>query len=147
MRWRIGLVALVMAVVACGGSSSSDGTSTPGAASPPPSSGEPVAEGSFETVQAMQKAVEAAFYLCTAPIKIYDPPILEGALAQADCSSVVSLLIFPPDGVANGAADLLASGTSVLILGNNWIIGCSTDEAACERIHGGTGGELVVNTP
>lgn len=93
--------------------------------------------------------VEAAFYLCSAPIKIYDPPLSEDALAQADCSSDVTFLIYEPDEVQTHAAALQdkANGTLVLLVGDNWIITCSSDEATCERIQGVTGGELIITTP
>ena len=97
----------------------------------------------------MQLDVEAAFYLCTAPMKIYDPPLSEDALAQADCSSDVTFLIYEPNDVQTNAAALQdkTNGTSVLLIGDNWIINCSSDEAACERIQGVTGGELIISTP
>ena len=97
----------------------------------------------------MQLDVEAAFYLCTAPIKIYDPPLSEDALAQADCSSDVTFLIYEPNDVQTNAAALQdkTNGTSVLLIGDNWIINCSSDEVACERIQGVTGGELIISTP
>ncbi|MGD2101684.1 MAG: hypothetical protein PVG83_05555 [Acidimicrobiia bacterium] len=93
----------------------------------------------------MQLDVEAAFYLCTAPMKIYDPPTVEGALAQADCSANVTLLIYDPNDVQTGAAALQAEATGALVLlvGNNWIISCSSDQDACEQIQGVTGGELI----
>lgn len=94
----------------------------------------------------MQLDVEAAFYLCTAPMKIYDPPPSEGALAQADCSNDVTFLIYEPKNVQSYAAALQdeADGALVLLVGDNWIITCSSNEGACERIQGVTGGELVV---
>ncbi|MGD2059361.1 MAG: hypothetical protein PVF87_00710 [Acidimicrobiia bacterium] len=95
----------------------------------------------------MQLDVEAAFYLCTAPMKTYDPPLVEGALAQADCSSDVQLLIYEPEDVQTGAAALQdqAEGPLTLLVGENWIITCSS-EATCEKIQGATGGELIVAT-
>ena len=39
------------------------------------------------------------------------------------------------------------NGRSVLLIGDNWIINCSSDEVACERIQGVTGGELIISTP
>ena len=95
----------------------------------------------------MQLDVEAAFYLCNAPMKIYDPPTIEGALAQADCSIDVALLIFEPDGIQAGAAgvEAEAEGAVTYLVGNNWIISCSSNEAACTKIQGVTGGELVTS--
>ena len=91
----------------------------------------------------MQLDVESAFYLCSAPMKIYDPPTSGDALAQADCSSDVTFLIYEPDDVQPNAAELLdqADGLLVLLVGDNWIINCSSEEAACEQIQGGTGGD------
>lgn len=96
----------------------------------------------------MQLDVEAAFYLCNAPMKVYDPPEVEGAVAHADCSSDVALLIFDPAGVSTGVAALQGSadGPLSLLVGNNWIISCSSDQATCERIQGVTGGELLVSS-
>ncbi len=95
----------------------------------------------------MQLDVEAAFYLCNAPMKVYDPPVSEGALAQADCSSSVTLLIYEPNDVQAGAAALQAEagGDLVLLIGDNWIITCSSDKDTCEQIQGVTGGELITS--
>jgi hypothetical protein len=148
MRWRIGIISLALATVSCGASGSSDPTTGP-AAPAPTSAGAPVAEGSYESVREMQKDVESAFYLCSAPMKVYDPPEVDLALAQADCSSIVTFLIFEPSDVQASAADLQsqADGASVLLVGENWIINCSSDEAVCVKIQGRTGGELTVSTP
>lgn len=102
-------------------------------------------EGSYESVRAMQLDVEAAFYLCTAPMKVYDPPLAQGALAQADCSNAVTLLIYDPNNVQAGAAALQAEaeGPLVLLLGDNWIISCSSEQNTCEKIQRQTGGELI----
>jgi len=140
------MVALALVTVSCGGGGSPAATNAPSATPPPsaPSAAEPVAGGSYESVRAMQLDIEAAFYLCSAPMKIYDPPLVEGALAQADCSKDVTLLIFEPDDVLTGAAALqeTADGSLSLLVGNNWIITCSSDEATCVQIQGVTGGEL-----
>jgi hypothetical protein len=92
----------------------------------------------------MQMDVEAAFYLCTAPMKAYDPPVAEGALAQADCSSDVTLLIYEPNDVQTRAAALQdqADGPLALLVGDNWIITCTSDKI-CEKIQKKTGGELI----
>lgn len=97
----------------------------------------------------MQLDVESAFYLCSAPMKVYDPPVSEGALAQADCSMDVSFLIYEPNDVHAHVAALQdeAGGDLVLLVGDNWIITCSSDQAACEKIQGSTGGELIVSAP
>jgi hypothetical protein len=96
----------------------------------------------------MQLDVEAAFYLCSAPMKIYDPPLSEDALTQGDCSSDIGFLIYEPKDVQPNAAEILAStdGISVLLVGDNWIITCSSDGATCEQIQGVTGGELLIST-
>jgi hypothetical protein len=93
----------------------------------------------------MQLDIEAAFYLCTAPMKVYDPPVAEGALAQADCSNAVTLFIYDPNDVQAGAAALQAEagGPLVLLLGSNWIISCSSEQDTCEKIQAQTGGELI----
>lgn len=93
----------------------------------------------------MQLDVESTFYLCTAPMKVYDPPVAEGAVAQADCSKDVTLLIYQPNDVQARAATLQAEagGPFALLIGDNWIITCSSNVAACEKIQGGTGGELI----
>lgn len=150
MRRRAFIVALVLACASCGGNGSSETTGTPPPTTPQaPASTEPVAEGEYATVQAMMKDVESTFYLCTAPIKIYDPPLDDDALAQADCSNTVSFFIYEPTDVQANVAELQgnADGASVLLVGVNWIISCKSDEAVCMRIQGGTGGELVVGTP
>ena len=151
MKRGVGIIALALATVSCGVSGSSETTTAPSATPPPPppSATEPVAEGSYESVEAMRRDVESTFYLCTAPMKIHDPPLDDDALAQADCSSDVSLLIYQPDDVQTNAADLQDADNdpSVLLVGDNWIIHCSSDQAACERIQGGTGGELIISTP
>lgn len=97
----------------------------------------------------MMKAVESTFYLCTAPMEIYDPPLDADALAQADCSSTVSFFIYEPDDVPQKVAEIQnnADGTSVVLVGDNWIISCGSDEAVCTRVQGGAGGELMVSTP
>lgn len=144
MRRIAGIVALALAAVSCGGGSTAATTGSGGpAATQPPSA--TVAEGSYATVREMQKDVEAAFYLCTAPMKVYDPPVAEGALAQADCSSAVTLLIYEPNDVQARAAALQAeaAGEFALIVGDNWIITCSSKVDVCEKIHGVTGGELI----
>lgn len=144
MRRSVG-IALALAAVSCGGGS--PGTATgPGATPPPSPSGTvAVAEGSYESVRAMQLDVEATFYLCTAPMKTYDPPVIEGALAQADCSHDVTLLIFDPNDVQTGVAALQAGadGPLALLAGDNWIISCSARVDTCEKIQGATGGELI----
>lgn len=97
----------------------------------------------------MQKAVESTFYLCTAPMAIYDPPLDADALGQADCSSTVSFFIYEPDDVPAKVAEIQndADGASVVLVGDNWIISCGSDEAVCTRVQGGAGGELIVSTP
>jgi len=151
MRRGVGIIALALATVSCGVSGSSETTTAPSATPPPPppSATEPVAEGSYESVEAMRRDVESTFYLCTAPMKIHDPPLDDDALAQADCSSDVTFLIYAPNNVESNAAALQdkANGTSVLIVGNNWIINCSSDETACKRIQVVTGGELIIGAP
>jgi hypothetical protein len=93
----------------------------------------------------MQLDIEATFYLCTAPMKVYDPPLVEGALAQADCSNAVTLLIYDPNDVQAGVSALQAEadGPLALLVGANWIISCSSEQDTCEKIQGKTGGELV----
>lgn len=144
MRWRTGIIAVALATVSCGGGGSGGESSE--ATTPRPATTQPVAEGSYESVQDMATDVQSTFYLCSAPIKTYEPPLDDDALAQADCSSVVGLLIYEPGDVQASAADILASadGASALLVGDNWIITCSSDEALCEQIQGGTGGELIV---
>ncbi len=141
-------MALAIATVSCGAGGSDDTGSAPPTTTPTADT-QPVVEGQYPTVKAMMKDVESTFYLCTAPIKIYDPPLDDDALAQADCSSTVSFFIYAPADVQANVAELQASaeGTSALLVGDNWIISCSSDEAVCQRIQGGTGGELVVGTP
>lgn len=149
MRRRLGIIALALATVSCGSGGSSE-TTSPSATPPPSSSGTgPVAEGDYGSVQDMMKAVESTFYLCTAPIRIYDPPLDDDAVAQADCSDTVSFFIYESNDVQTNVAELQnnADGTSALIIGDNWIISCHSDEAVCNRIQRGTGGELVVSTP
>ena len=144
-------MALALVAVSCGGGGSSGATTDPAGPAatpaPSPSATVPVGEGSYATVREMQLDVEAAFYLCNAPMKIYDPPTIEGALAQADCSMDVALLIFEPDGIQAGAAAVQAAAEGALtyIVGNNWIISCSSNEAACNKIQGVTGGELITS--
>lgn len=145
MRRTVGIVAIVLAAVSCGGGSTAatTGSGGPGATQPPAQS-TTVPEGSYGSVREMQKDVEAAFYLCTAPMKVYDPPVAEGALAEADCSSAVELLIYEPNDVQARAAAFQAEATGpfALIVGDNWIITCSKVNV-CEKIHGHTGGELI----
>lgn len=137
-----------MATVACGGNGSSE-TEATSPATAPTAATEPLTEGGYGSVQDMMRDVESTFYLCTAPMKIYDPPLDDDALAQADCSNTVSFFIYAPADLAANIAELQASvdGTSVLLVGDNWIISCKSDEAVCQRIQGGTGGELVVGAP
>jgi len=149
MKRKVGIIALALVTVSCGGSASSESTNAAAATQPSPTSSTgSVAEGSYESVRALQLDVEAAFYLCSAPMKIYDPPLSEDALAQADCSKDIGLLIYEPNDVQTNAAEILANadGISVLLVGDNWIITCSSDEATCERIQGVTGGELIIST-
>lgn len=140
------MITLALVTVSCGASGSPEPTAAPSATpQQSPSVTEPMAEGSYESVRAMQLDVEAAFYLCSAPMKVYDPPTIDGAQAQADCSSEVTLLIFDPNDVQTGAAALLGApdGPLSLLAGDNWIITCSSDQATCEQIQGVTGGELL----
>jgi len=147
MRRIAVIVALAVASASCGAGGSSETAATPPPTTPEsPIATEPVAEGEYASVQAMMKDVESTFYLCTAPMKIYDPPLDEDALAQADCSNTVGFFIFETADVEAKVAEFQgnAEGTSALLIGENWIINCLSDEAVCTRIQGGTGGELVV---
>ena len=146
MRRMAGFVVLALVVVACGGGGSTDDTDPPAAADP--GSG-PVAEGSYETLRQMQLAVEEAFILCNAPMKTYDPPTVEGALAQGDCKSDVNLHLFEPADIQTGIAALQAGaeGGVDLLVGDNWIIACSPGKGDCEKIQGIMGGELVAANP
>jgi hypothetical protein len=92
----------------------------------------------------MQLDVERSFYLCNSPLRSVDPPTAEGALAQANCSSIVTFYIYDPSGVQAAAAALQAEaeGEFALITGDNWVITC-LQVATCEKIHAVTGGELT----
>lgn len=144
MRRSAGIVVLALVAVSCGGGSTG---ATSGSGGTQPSSGAtaPAAEGSYDSVRAMQLAVEKAFYLCNSPLKSYDPPLVEGAIEQADCTNAVGLVLFDPAAVGAGAAALQADGATTLIVGPNWIITCAADAATCEKIHGVTGGELITS--
>ncbi|MGD2042588.1 MAG: hypothetical protein PVJ28_02995 [Acidimicrobiia bacterium] len=148
MRQTAAIIAIALATVSCGASGSSE-SATPTTTPQSPATTTPVAEGEYASVQDMMKAVESTFYLCTAPMKIYDPPLDADALAQADCSSTVSFFIYEPDDVPAKVAEIQdnAEGTSVLLVGDNWIISCGSDEAVCTRVQGGAGGELMVSAP
>lgn len=148
MRRRVWLIAFAISAVSCGGGGSSD-TPQPSDAPPPTAGDVPVGEGSYATIQAMMRDVESTFYLCTAPIQIYDPPLAERALAHADCSNTVTFFIYQPNDLQASLAEIQdsAEGGSAVLVGNNWIISCGSDEAVCTRIQGGTGGELVVRNP
>jgi hypothetical protein len=145
MRRNAALIVLALVSVSCGAAGSSD-TEATAPANASTTNGAPLTEGGYGTVQEMMKDVESTFYLCTAPIKIHDPPLDDDALAQADCSNTVSFFIYEPTDVAANVEELQANaeGTSALLVGDNWIISCKSDEAVCQRIQGGTGGELVV---
>lgn len=146
MRRIVGLVAFALVVVSCGGDSSNGDTGTSDTQAPSaPAATDPPSDGSYDTVRAMQLDVEAAFYLCNAPMKTYDPPLVEGAVAQADCSKDVSFYIFDPSDVSAGVGAIQgeAEGALSLLVGVNWIISCAADEATCGEIHAVTGGELL----
>lgn len=142
MRRLVGVVAvLALVVVSCGGGGSSgeapapaDGGQSQGAGSP----------GSYETLREMQLDVEAAFILCNAPLKVYDPPEVEGAVGHADCKNDVGMFLFDPANVSAGAAAVQADaeGEVVLLVGDNWIVRCSK-QTDCEKIQGIAGGELI----
>lgn len=149
MRLRAGILVLALTAVSCSGGGSTGTTTGPSATqAPSPTPTEPAAAGTYATVREMQLDVEAAFYLCSAPIKVYDPPTVDGAIAQADCSRDVALLIFEPNDVQTGVAALQGSAEAplTLLVGNNWIISCSSDQATCEKIQGITGGELITSS-
>lgn len=144
MRRRLGIVALALATVSCGASGST-GASTGAAGAPSQPATAPLAEGSYGSIREIQLDVEASFYLCNAPLKTYDPPTVEGAMAQADCSKAVTLLLFEPNDIQASVAALQAQADDALALlaGDNWIITCSSEVATCEKIQGATGGELI----
>ncbi|HEU4319746.1 MAG TPA: hypothetical protein VFS66_06655 [Acidimicrobiia bacterium] len=139
MKGRAGIAILALAVAACGAPGSSG-------AAPAPSPGEAPAEGTYQTVEDMRTDVQSAFILCNVPLKIYDPPVIEGALQQADCRSNVTMVIFEPADVLASAAALQAEadGPLALVVGTNWIISCPSNQNSCEKIQGVTGGELMV---
>lgn len=92
----------------------------------------------------MESDVEKAFVICNVPMKIYDPPEREGALAQADCRADITLLIFEPGDVQASAAAIQGEPEAqAIIVGDNWIVTCPPTPGVCERIHGFTGGELL----
>ena len=95
----------------------------------------------------MQLAVESAFILCNAPMKVYDPPEREGALEQADCVNAVNLLIYDPDEVQAYAATIQGEPDAPLaiVVGVNWIITCYK-AGDCEKIQATTGGELLTTS-
>ncbi len=146
MRLMAGILLVALLAVACGGGGdgSSEGDSSPvttRAPAPPPT--DPTADGTYQTVRQMQLDVESTFYTCNAPIKVYEPPTVEGATAQADCSSVIGLYIFDPADVSAGASALQETNQA-LVVGANWIISCADDLSRCEKIRDATvGGELI----
>lgn len=97
----------------------------------------------------MQLDVEAAFILCNAPLKVYDPPLVEGATAQGDCTRDVALHIFDPANVPAGMAALQANpdGAPDLLVGTNWIIACTAGKGNCEKVQGIAGGDLIPAAP
>ena len=144
MRLKAGILLIALLAVACGGGGSTDASSTGSTRAPAPPPTDPTADGTYQTVRQMQLDVEATFYTCNAPIKVYDPPTLEGATAQADCSSVVGLYIFEPTDVQTGLSALQETNQA-LVVGSNWIISCTDDISRCEKIQGAAGGELVTS--
>lgn len=148
MKRTAGIVALALVVVSCGGGSSGDGATPATEPAQSPSATDSATPGSYETVRELQLDVEAAFILCNAPMTVHDPPLVEGALAQADCKRDVGLFIYAPDDVQTGVAALQAEGDAgqVLLVGHNWIVACSSERGDCEKIQGVTGGELIGGT-
>ena len=144
MRGRLVIAVIALAAVACGGGGSSGGGGP--AAPQSPTATEPGSPGSFETLREMQLAVEAAFILCNAPMKVYDPPEREGATAQADCVNAVNLLMYDPNDVQAYAAAIQgeAEAPVAILVGSNWIITCHK-EGDCEKIQAQTGGDLLTS--
>jgi len=143
MRRIAGIVILALAAVSCGGGST---PATSGSGGTQPSSGAtaPLPEGSYESLRALQLGVQSAFVLCNAPLKTYDPPLVEGALEQGDCTNSVGLFLYDPGTVQAGAATLQAEGAVAVLVGTNWVVTCA-DVPTCEKIQGTIGGDLITS--